>query len=255
MSSPVISGIVIIIIVFLPLLTLQGLEGGVFSPMALTIVFALAASLFLSLTVISVFAAMLLGTKHQGEPWLVKIALNIYTPLLETAIKKNKFVIGLALIALALTAVVYLQIGKTFMPTMDEGDMILGTEKLPSITLEQSLAIDTEVQKAILKNVPEVQQVFSRAGSDELGLDPMGLNQTDNFVILKPRDTWRTQNKDDIATAIRDVMTDFAGIDYSFTQPIDMRINEMILGVRGDLVIKVYGTDLKILSDKAEKIK
>ena len=254
-STPVISGIVIIIIVFLPLLTLQGLEGKFFAPVALTIVFALAASLFLSLTVIPVFAAMLLGTKHQGEPWLVKIALNIYTPLLETAIKKSEFVIGLALIALALTVVVYLQIGKTFMPTMDEGDMILGTEKLPSITLEQSLAIDTEVQKAILKNVPEVQQVVSRAGSDELGLDPMGLNQTDNFLILKPRDTWRTQNKEDIATAIRDVMTDFAGIDYSFTQPIDMRVNEMILGVLGDLAIKVYGADLKILGEKAEKIK
>ena len=141
------------------------------------------------------------------------------------------------------------------MPTMDEGDIILGTEKLPSITLAQSVNTDTAVQKAILKGVPEVAQIVSRAGSDELGLDPMGLNQTDNFVILKPREQWRTQNKDDINHSIRKVMADFAGIDYSFTQPIDMRVNEMILGVRGDLAIKLYGPDLKKLAAHAEKIK
>jgi cobalt-zinc-cadmium resistance protein CzcA len=171
------------------------------------------------------------------------------------ALKRSKLVMLIAITFLALTMVVYTQIGKTFMPTMDEGDIILGTEKLPSITLSQSVAIDNAIQKAILENVPEVAQVVSRAGSDELGLDPMGLNQTDNFVILKPRDQWRTQNKEDIIDSLRKVMTNFAGIDYSFTQPIDMRVNEMILGVRGDLAIKLYGSDLKVLGEKAEKIK
>ncbi len=254
-SAPVLSGIAIIIIVFLPLLTLQGLEGKLFAPVALTIVFALAASLFLSLTVIPVFAAMLLSTKHHQEPWLVKHATRLYMPALKWALTNSKRVIAIALVLLVITAGIYTQIGKTFMPTMDEGDIILGTEKLPSITLVQSVAVDTKVQAAVLKNVPEVAQVVSRAGSDELGLDPMGLNQTDNFVILKPRDQWRTQNKEDIVTSLRNVMANFAGIDYSFTQPIDMRVNEMILGVRGDLAIKIYGSDLNVLGNKAEKIK
>jgi cobalt-zinc-cadmium resistance protein CzcA len=254
-STPVISGIVIIIVVFLPLLTLQGLEGKLFAPVALTIVFALAASLLLSLTVIPVFAAMLITKKHHAEPWLVRQALRAYTPVLKMALKRSKLVMLIAITFLALTMVVYTQIGKTFMPTMDEGDIIMGTEKLPSITLNQSVAMDNAIQKAILKDVPEVAQVVSRVGSDELGLDPMGLNQTDNFVILKPRDQWRTQNKDDIIESLRQVMTNFAGIDYSFTQPIDMRVNEMILGVRGDLAIKLYGTNLKVLGEKAGEIK
>ena len=254
-STPVISGIVIIIVVFLPLLTLQGLEGKLFAPVALTIVFALAASLLLSLTVIPVFAAMLITKKHHAEPWLVRQALRAYTPALKMALNKSKLVMLIAITFLALTMVVYTQIGKTFMPTMDEGDIIMGTEKLPSITLNQSVAMDNAIQQAILKDVPEVAQVVSRVGSDELGLDPMGLNQTDNFVILKPRDQWRTQNKEDIIDSLRHVMTNFAGIDYSFTQPIDMRVNEMILGVRGDLAIKLYGADLKVLGEKAEKIK
>jgi cobalt-zinc-cadmium resistance protein CzcA len=254
-STPVISGIVIIIVVFLPLLTLQGLEGKLFAPVALTIIFALSASLLLSLTVIPVFAAMLIAKKHHAEPWLVRQALRLYTPILMMALKRNKLVMLVAMVMLIVTALIYTQIGKTFMPTMDEGDIIMGTEKLPSITLNQSVAIDDAIQKAILKNVPEVAQVVSRVGSDELGLDPMGLNQTDNFLILKPRDQWRTQNKDDIINSLRKVMTNFAGIDYSFTQPIDMRVNEMILGVRGDLAIKLYGTDLKVLGEKAGKIK
>jgi heavy metal efflux system protein len=254
-SAPVLTGIAIIIIVFLPLLTLQGLEGKLFAPVALTIVFALAASLILSLTVIPVFAAMLLSNKHSGEPWLVRQAVRLYMPVLKLALRRSNLVIGIALVFLLITFGVYTQIGKTFMPTMDEGDIILGTEKLPSITLAQSVLVDTAVQKSILKDVPEVAQIVSRAGSDELGLDPMGLNQTDNFVILKPRDTWRTQNKEDIVDSLRAVMANFAGIDFSFTQPIDMRVNEMILGVRGDVAIKLYGPDLKKLADNAEKIK
>lgn len=254
-GTPVLSGIAIIIIVFLPLLTLQGLEGKLFAPVALTIVFALAASLLLSLTVIPVVATMLISTKHHAEPWLVRQALRLYTPMLNFALKKSKLVMVIAVVMLLITAGIYTQIGKTFMPTMDEGDIILGTEKLPSITLDQSVAVDLRVQAAVLKNVPEVAKIVSRVGSDELGLDPMGLNQTDNFIILKPREQWRTQNKEDIVDSLRTVMADFAGMDYSFTQPIDMRVNEMILGVRGDLAIKLYGADLKILSAKAEQIK
>ena len=254
-SQPVLTGIVIIITVFLPLLTLQGYEGKLFIPVALTIIFALAGSLLLSLTVIPVIATLLLKQESHGLPWLVQKALNIYTPVLNFSLKKTIVVMSVALIALVFSGIIYLQLGKTFMPTMDEGDIILGVEKLPSITLEQSVIIDTAVQTALLKNVPEIGHVVSRVGSDELGLDPMGLNQTDNFLILKPREAWRTQNKDDIIKHIREVMKGFPGLNFSFTQPIDMRVNEMILGVRGDLAIKLFGPDLKVLNDKADDIK
>jgi heavy metal efflux system protein len=155
---------------------------------------------------------------------------------------------------LALTGVIYTQLGKTFMPVMDEGDIIIGVEKLPSINLQQSVLTDLNVQRALLKQVPEVVGIYSRVGSDELGLDPMGLNQTDNFLLLKPKAEWRMQTKDALIDELRKVMAELPGLEYSFTQPIDMRVNEMILGVRGDLAIKIFGPDLHQLNEKAQQI-
>lgn len=253
-SVPVSSGILIIITVFLPLLTLQGLEGKLFSPVALTIIFALAGSLLLSLTVIPVLSSFLLKQVAHDEPWLVKKALAWYEPALLWCLSHARLVVGLALVLLAFTAVAYMQIGKTFMPVMDEGDIIIGVEKLPSINLQQSVMTDLNVQRAILREVPEVKGVYSRVGSDELGLDPMGLNQTDNFLLLKPRAEWRMETKQQLIDALRKVMRELPGLAYSFTQPIDMRVNEMILGVRGDLAIKIFGADLSLLNKKAQQI-
>lgn len=253
-SVPMASGIMIIIIVFLPLLTLQGLEGKLFSPVALTIVFALGGSLLLSLTVIPVLASFLLKKVSHEEPWLVRKAQAVYLPSLHWALAHSRIVIGSALLALALTALAYLQIGKTFMPTMDEGDIIIGVEKLPSVNLQQSVETDLMIQRAIMENVPEVQGIYSRVGSDELGLDPMGLNQTDNFLVLKPQSEWRVKTKEGLIDHLREVMEQMPGIAYSFTQPIDMRVNEMILGVRGDLAIKLFGHDLDVLAQKAEQM-
>ncbi|CAG0980183.1 Cobalt-zinc-cadmium resistance protein CzcA [Methylophilaceae bacterium] len=253
-SVPMASGIMIIIIVFLPLLTLQGLEGKLFSPVALTIVFALGGSLLLSLTVIPVLASFLLNKVAHEEPWLVRKAQAAYLPALHWALAHSRIVIGCALAALALTVLVYLQIGKTFMPTMDEGDIIIGVEKLPSVNLQQSVKTDLMIQRAIMEKVPEVQGIYSRVGSDELGLDPMGLNQTDNFLVLKPQSEWRVQTKEGLIDHLREVMEQLPGIAFSFTQPIDMRVNEMILGVRGDLAIKLFGPDLDVLAAKAEQM-
>lgn len=253
-SVPMASGIIIIIIVFLPLLTLQGLEGKLFSPVALTIVFALGGSLLLSLTVIPVLASFLLNKVSHEEPWLVRKAQAAYLPALHWALAHSRIVIGCALAALALTVLVYLQIGKTFMPTMDEGDIIIGVEKLPSVNLQQSVETDLMIQRAIMEKVPEVQGIYSRVGSDELGLDPMGLNQTDNFLVLKPQSEWRVQTKEGLIDHLREVMEQLPGIAFSFTQPIDMRVNEMILGVRGDLAIKLFGPDLDVLAAKAEQM-
>jgi cobalt-zinc-cadmium resistance protein CzcA len=253
-SLPVASGIVIIITVFLPLLTLQGLEGKLFSPVAITIIFALAASLIISLSIIPVIASFLIKDQHEEDPWLVRKLSAFYAKTLKHAMLHSKKMMVGAILAFVVTIVVYTFIGKTFMPVMDEGDIIIGVEKLPSISLQQSLATDMEVQRKILAQVPDVKGIYSRVGSDELGLDPMGLNQTDNFLVLKPKSEWKSKDKDALIESLRKVMAQIPGLDYSFTQPIDMRVNEMILGVRGDLAIKIFGSDLDVLNEKAQEI-
>ncbi|MBM3351049.1 MAG: efflux RND transporter permease subunit [Betaproteobacteria bacterium] len=252
-SIPVTSGILIIITVFLPLLTLQGLESKLFGPVALTVVFALAGSLILSLTVIPVLASFLLKEVSHEEPWIVRQLLKWYEPVLRWALANTRTVTAGAVVTLVITVLVYAQIGKTFMPVMDEGDMIMQIEKLPSINLDKSLELDQTIQRSIMAHVPEVKGIVSRVGSDELGLDPMGLNQTDNFLVLKPKEEWRMATKEGLTDQLRKVLDDIPSISYAFTQPIEMRVNEMILGVRGDLAIKIFGNDLEKLDEMAQK--
>jgi cobalt-zinc-cadmium resistance protein CzcA len=247
-AAPVTSGIAIIVIVFLPLLSLEGLEGKLFAPVALTIVFALLVSLVLSLTLVPVLASWLLRVGPAHEPWLVRHLNRLYARVLAWALGHEKALLAGAGAALVGAGVLFTLVGKSFMPTLDEGDMIMQLEKLPSIGLDQTVALDLLVQKAVLAHVPEVAHVVARSGADELGLDPMGLNQTDSFLVLKPRSEWRVPDKDWLTDQLRAVMEDFPGIDPSFTQPIDMRVSEMLTGVRGDLAIKIYGTDLAQLN-------
>ncbi len=252
--TPVAAGVAIIIIVFLPLLTLQGLEGKLFIPVALTIVFALAGSLLLSLTVVPMLSSWLIKTASHDEPWLVRHAMAIYTPLLKGALRRERTVIIAALIMLAVSFGVYTQLGKAFMPEMDEGDLIMQVTKLPSINIAQTANIDERIQRAILAAVPEIKNIVSRAGADELGLDPMGLNETDNFLVLKPQAEWRTKDKRAIIDHVRQVMADFPGLEFNFTQPIAMRVSEMLTGARGDIAIKLFGTDLTKLNDIAAQM-
>jgi cobalt-zinc-cadmium resistance protein CzcA len=253
-AASVTSGILIIIIVFLPLLTLQGLEGKLFTPVALTIVFALSGSLILSLTVIPVIASYLLKEVSHEEPWLPRHLQALYKPSLAWCMDNSKKVFVGAGALMAVTVVVFMQIGSTFMPTMDEGDIIVQLEKLPSITLAQSVMLDGQVQKNLLKNVPEIATVVSRVGSDELGLDPMGLNETDTFLVLKPKDQWHTPDKTHLIEDIRKVMEQTPGIAFGFTQPIEMRVSEMLTGTRGDVAVKLFGPDLQVLNEKAAAI-
>lgn len=253
-AGPVTSGILIIIIVFLPLLTLQGLEGKLFTPVALTIVFALSGSLILSLTVIPVIASYLLKEVSHEEPWLPRQLQRLYQPALLWCLANSKRVFMGAGALLVITLVVFTQIGSTFMPTMDEGDIIVQLEKLPSITLDQSVALDGQVQKNLLKHIPEIATIVSRVGADELGLDPMGLNETDTFLVLKPKDEWRMNTKDKLIAEIRKVMEETPGIAFGFTQPIEMRVSEMLTGTRGDVAVKLFGTDIGVLNEKADEI-
>ncbi|MGZ5580570.1 MAG: efflux RND transporter permease subunit [Methylobacter sp.] len=253
-AGPVVSGILIIIIVFLPLLTLQGLEGKLFTPVALTIVFALSGSLVLSLTVIPVLSSYLLKDVSHDEPWLPRQLQRIYQPALAWCLDNNKQVFIGAGSLLALTVIIFTQIGSTFMPTMDEGDIILQLEKLPSITLDQSVALDLQVQKSLRASIPEIEEIVARVGTDELGLDPMSLNDTDTFLVLKPKDQWRMDSKEALQEEIRKVMAQIPGIAYQFTQPIEMRVSEMLTGTRGDVAVKLFGTDLAVLNEKAQHI-
>ncbi|MCU0734597.1 MAG: CusA/CzcA family heavy metal efflux RND transporter [Methylotetracoccus sp.] len=253
-AAPVVSGSMIIGIVFVPLLTLEGLEGKLFRPVAFTNVFAMSGSLLLSLFVIPVLASFVMGRTPHREPWLARKLHELYQPALVYCLRHSRWVVvGAALLLLA-TAIAYSRIGKTFMPTMDEGDIIVQVEKLPSITLDESVRLDRRIQKAIMDHVPEVTRIVARVGADEIGLDPMGLNETDTFMVLKPREQWRMDSKEELIEDIRKVLTTIPGIAYGFTQPIQMRVTEMLSGVRGDVAIKLYGPDLNVLNTKAREI-
>ncbi len=254
-STPVISGILIIVAVFLPLFSLTGLEGKMFSPLAITITFALIGSLILSLTVIPVLASFFMKM-HTGavekEGILMRGLKFIYLPVMNVALRYTKTAVILALIALVATATLFPQIGKEFMPIMDEGNTVILLEKDPSITLEKSLVMDAPIQRAMME-LPEVIGVTSRTGADELRMDPMGLNQTDNFLVTKPREEW-TISLHQFQENLREKLSAFEGIDYAFSQPIDMRVSEMLTGVRSAMAIKLYGDDLDVLEQKAMEI-
>ncbi|NOW44282.1 cobalt-zinc-cadmium resistance protein CzcA [Novosphingobium sp. SG751A] len=243
-ATPVASGLAIIALVFLPLLTLEGLEGKLFAPVALTIVLALLSALVLALTLVPVlsFFGLKQGDAHH-EPWLMRHLSPRYGRLLDWAFAHRLPVFITAGLSLVLAVVAYQMTGKTFLPTMDEGSAIVQLTKLPSISLPHSMEIDHAAQKAIMSKVPEVTNVISRTGSDELGLDPMGLNETDSFIILKPRSEWRVGDKEWLVNEIRKAVANLPGVQTSFTQPIEMRISEMLTGARGDLAIKIFGPD------------
>ena len=253
-ARPVAVGVGIIALVFVPLLTLQGLEGKLFSPVALTIVYALAASLVLALTAIPVLASLLFPAGMQSRSPLMRWLLPRYRRLLARTLARPWVVAGLSVALLAGAGAVLPLLGRTFVPALDEGDVIVQLEKLPSISLAASLDIDRRVQRALLARVPEVRGIIARVGTDELGLDPMGLNQTDSFVVLAPRRDWRRPDKAWLLDRMREVLADFPGVAASFTQPIEMRVAEMLTGARGDLVAKVFGPDLDALNALTTRI-
>ncbi|MEK7816173.1 MAG: efflux RND transporter permease subunit, partial [Pseudomonadota bacterium] len=249
---PVLSGVLIIVIVFLPLFTLSGLEGKMFAPLALTICFALAGSLLLSLTVIPVLASFLMRPGAHGEDRVLAAIKRVYLPAMRWALAKRKTAVGGALVALGFAAALFPFLGSEFMPTMDEGSTVVIIEKKPDITLEASLTADAQYHQAMME-LPEVTGVVSRTGADELRLDPMGLYQTDNFVLAKPRREW-TRSLAEFQEELRKKLEAFEGIELAFTQPIDMRVSEMLSGVRAALAIKVYGDDLTVLEEKSKQI-
>ncbi|WP_187923691.1 efflux RND transporter permease subunit [Helicobacter pylori] len=250
----VVSGVVIIIVFFVPILTLQGLEGKMFRPLAQSIVYALLGTLVLSITIIPVVSSLVLKATPHSETFLTRFLNKIYAPLLEFFVHNPKKVILGAFVFLIASLSLFPFVGKNFMPTLDEGDVVLSVETTPSISLDQSRDLMLNIESAIKKHVKEVKSIVARTGSDELGLDLGGLNQTDTFISFIPKKEWSVKTKDELLEKIMDSLKDFKGINFSFTQPIEMRISEMLTGVRGDLAVKIFGDDISALNELSFQI-
>ncbi|MGN8439091.1 efflux RND transporter permease subunit [Helicobacter pylori] len=250
----VVSGVVIIMVFFVPILTLQGLEGKMFRPLAQSIVYALLGTLVLSITIIPVVSSLVLKATPHSETFLTRFLNRIYAPLLEFFVRNPKKVILGAFVFLIASLSLFPFVGKNFMPALDEGDVVLSVETTPSISLDQSRDLMLNIESAIKKHVKEVKSIVARTGSDELGLDLGGLNQTDTFISFIPKKEWSVKTKDELLEKIMDSLKDFKGINFSFTQPIEMRISEMLTGVRGDLAVKIFGDDISALNELSFQI-
>lgn len=255
MAPSIVTGVLIIIIVFMPLLTLEGLEGKLFKPVALSIVFALFSSLILALTLIPALSSFILKIRPDKESWLITHLLKIYKPSLDFSIKHSKAVFGVIIVLFAASLYLASKTGKAFMPTMDEGTTIAMIESLPSISIEESIELNKKIQTKLMNDIPEISSIVARTGTDELGLDPMSLNDTDTFFILKPIEQWREPSKEWVKSEIRRSLDEMVGVEYVFTQPIEMRVSEMLTGVRGDLAIDIFGDDHGELERIASEIK
>ena len=253
-GKPIFFGVLIIIVVYVPILTLQGMEGKMFAPMALTVGFALIGSLLLALTVIPVLSTWLLPTHHAEKPEPLMDRLKaFYGRTLGTALQKKRLTVGIAGVAFLMSLLVVPFLGTEFMPEMDEGSIAIQAIRPPSTALTESLANQRLIEAALLE-FPEVSHVVSRTGRADIASDPMGVNITDTFVELKPRRDWKQPNKDALVEAMRERLAEIPGVNYNFTQPIAMRVDELVSGVKSDVAVKLYGEDLDTLSQVANRI-
>jgi heavy metal efflux system protein len=255
---PTLFGELIILIVYLPILALEGIEGKLFRPMALTVIFALLGSMVLSMTLMPALANLLLPRRiRDREPILMRLAHAIHTPILKLCIRFKGAVIGFALCVLLFAfGFVLPNLGSEFVPRLSEGAIALNVIRLPGTDLEESVRANTRLEKLLLREFPdEVEHVWSRVGSAEVATDPMGVELTDLFITLKPREKWkRAATQEELTTLIEREFRKIPGHKFSFSQPIEMRINEMISGVRSDVGIKIFGDDIEVLKQKASQV-
>ncbi len=254
-GRPILFGILIIIAVYIPILTLQGIEGKMFVPMALTVGMALIGSLILTLTFVPVLSSFFLKEKkNHKEPRLIHWIRLVYTPLLERALK-HKFIVLLgAFFVLAISFAVFPLLGTEFIPELDEGSILIQPIRMPSISLTESIEIEKKVQQIIMQ-FPEVEFVVGRLGRPDIATDPMGVNLSDIYVTLKPKSEWKTaETKEELVEKMSDELKHIPGVNYNITQPIAMRVDELVSGVKSDIAIKLFGTDLNMLKEKADRI-
>ena len=253
-GQPVVFGILIIIIVFFPILSLQGMEGKMFQPLAYTIIIALLISLLLSLTLSPVLCSLVLKDAREEDTLLLRWIKRAYLPALGWALGHRRMVLGLALVLLAASLALFPFLGGEFIPILNEGSVSPQTIRLPGISLEKSIEIEKEMQRAVLE-FPEARMVVSKIGRTELGNDPQEPNSSDPVVSLTPMDQWKTAHtKAELDDAIRRRLQRIPGANFLISQPIQQRVDELVSGVRSEATVKVLGEDLDVLRSTAEKI-
>ncbi|UAB85046.1 CusA/CzcA family heavy metal efflux RND transporter [Zunongwangia sp. SCSIO 43204] len=252
-------GQLIILIVFLPILALEGVEGKMFKPMALTFIFAMLGAMILCLTYVPMISSLFLrkAKKHKNSWgdhvvfWLQKK----YEPLLKKSLEKGKLVLCLAILLLGIAAFMFSRMGGEFIPQLDEGDIAFHVILQPGSSLEEGIQTSTKIESLLLKKFPEIEQVVTRFGVSDVPTDPMPMDIGDSFIILKERSDWiSATTKDELIAKIKEEISIFPGVSYEFTQPVEMRFNELLTGVREDIAVKLYGDDLDMLASKAQEM-
>ncbi len=254
--KPTMFGELIIAIVYLPILALQGTEGKLFRPMALTVIFALAGSMLLSMTLMPVLASLGLGSKtREREVWLIRQVKRAYRPMLDTVVAWPVVALSLALGLIALSVPVALNLGGEFMPRLNEGDIVVEALRIPSASLEGAVGASTQIEE-ILRKIPEVRLVYSKTGRPEIANDVMGVHQTDVWTMLRPQSEWRSGLTRDALIAEMDeaLSKNVPGVKFGFSQPIEMRVNELVAGVKSDVAALIAGPDLKVLAGLAAEV-
>lgn len=258
---PVVFAVIIIIIVFLPLFTLQGVEGKTFRPLAYTIALAMSGSLGFTIFLAPVLASLFMrrskksvGGEKLQEVWILRTLLRVYRPVVTFFVKQRKLAVVLALVLIGIGAIVFPQLGSEFTPTLQEGTIVVRLTMAPSIALTESKRITMTVERRLMK-IPEITGVVTRIGRGEVGAHTDPVNSAEMYVLLKPKDEWRfAESQEDLEELIRDELGDIPGILTNFTQPIAMSVDELLEGIRADLAIKLFGDDLDILKIRADEI-
>jgi cobalt-zinc-cadmium resistance protein CzcA len=255
-ARPVLFATLTIVIVFLPLFTLQQMEGKMFRPLALTMCFAMLGSLVVSFTIVPVLCSLFLqGQKEAKDSAIVRILKRGYLPLLSLALRRRWTTLLVAAGILAASLLLVPFVGTEFLPPLDEGAIAFNVVRLPSASLEGSIAVGTEMERRLLAKFPEVETVVTKTGRAEISEDPMGPEQSDVFIMLRPRNEWGTgRNKRELSAAIHEELSEIPGLRFSFSQPIALRVNELISGIKSDLAVKVFGPDLEVLRENANRM-
>jgi cobalt-zinc-cadmium resistance protein CzcA len=255
--KPTLFGELIIMIVYLPILFLEGVEGKLFRPMALTVVFALLGSMALSLTLMPVLSSLLLPRRvRERDNLLVRAVKAAYRPLLRLALRVRWAVLLLALVLLGGAGYLATQLGSEFVPRLREGSIVINTVRLAGVSLDESVRYGTRIERHLLASFPdEIERVWTRTGTAEVATDPMGIELSDIFLSLTPREAWtRAATQDELVAAMEEELSVLPGMRAIYTQPIEMRVNEMIAGIRADVGVKLFGDDFDLLKDKAREI-
>lgn len=259
-ASPMFFGVLIITVVYFPILALTGIEGKMFRPMAITVIFALMGSLVLALTLMPALCSYFLGGNiKEKDSWLVSMAKKGYTPLLAFALRSRRLVIGVGLVLFVIALLVFNRLGAEFVPQLDEGSFATHMIRTTSIGIDASIDMQKRGEKMLLEKFPEVDYIFSRLGTAEVATDPMGVNVADTYIMFKPRNTWRKINgkratKDDLANLMTEELGKYVpGEAHLFGQPIEMRFNELLEGTRADIAVKIFGEDFAVIEKIASQ--